>query len=547
MAPECRRMAERRWPFWARAVGVLPVVGTVLIAAWIAWLCRIFDPCYLPSEIFVVSLVIAEGMAVLAAFLLAPATLAAPLGGENQQGALDVLLISRVSAWEILLARLCSRLLQACMILLAAVPWIVWLGFFAGLSIAQLAPVVLLPFAVAFGGAGMAVGVSTISRRARTALVAVYILQTVLVFGPFFAAACYSSPWLDWLLPLNPFPATNMLARCGTAGPIALSIGWWMLLGVCGLVFGAWCLRPSYLRSIDGSSRRNRRRRRKALKRLGDNPMLWKELHADRTATLGWLGRWLGRFFVALLILVSLLYAAAHFLRPNLYFAYQLCSDEFTSSLQSIFVAVVVSTGLLFPWLLQWAIGLRAAVSIAAERERATWDSILATPLESREIVTAKILGSAAALRYIILAVLIAWIMAAVCGETEPSVLVYHVLDVAAVGCFMAVAGVCVSLFTKTTAWAMTLTLAVWLGASIFVSLLCVFISLFVLLISAVLRSMILIAFAPSQPVDFSMPFSFEVVWHVSWYGVYAAAAVILFFYVVKRFDGMAGRDHLSN
>ena len=228
--PECRRMAEHRWPFWARSLGALPIAGTLVVAAWIFWVGRLFDPDYFSGGVLCGALVAAEGMAVVAAFLLAPATLAGPLGGENRQGVLDVLLIARVSAAEILVARLLSRLLQAYMILLAAVPWIIWLGALCGLSVVQLLLVVLLPFAVAFGGAGLAVGVSAISRRARDALVAVYIVQISLVFVPLFAAAFCTFPGLDRLLPLNPFPTTYLLVRYGAWEPICLSIAWWTAL-----------------------------------------------------------------------------------------------------------------------------------------------------------------------------------------------------------------------------------------------------------------------------------------------------------------------------
>ncbi|MBN2292007.1 MAG: hypothetical protein JXM70_06245, partial [Pirellulales bacterium] len=83
--PECRRMAQRRWTFWARVAGAVPVAGTVLIAAWIFWLYGIFDAKSVPVGVLLGTLVTAEGMVVAAAFLLAPATLAGPLGGENQQ------------------------------------------------------------------------------------------------------------------------------------------------------------------------------------------------------------------------------------------------------------------------------------------------------------------------------------------------------------------------------------------------------------------------------------------------------------------------------
>ena len=72
-------------------------------------------------------------------------------------------------------------------------------------------------------------------------------------------------------------------------------------------------------------------------------------------------------------------------------------------------------------WLLQWAVGLRAAVSIASERERGTWDALLMSPLEPGEIVRAKLFGSLYALRWMVGAMILAWTLAVVVGAVSRS------------------------------------------------------------------------------------------------------------------------------
>ena len=67
--------------------------------------------------------------------------------------------------------------------------------------------------------------------------------------------------------------------------------------------------------------------------------------------------------------------------------------------------------------LIQWAVGLRAAVSISSERERGTWDALLTSPLDGREIVRGKLWGSLYALRGLILAAFLAWALAAAAGR----------------------------------------------------------------------------------------------------------------------------------
>ncbi len=536
-------MAQRRWTFLARALATLPVAGTVLIVGWIFWLYGVFEAESVPVGVLIGSLVTAEGMAVVAAFLLAPATLASPLGGENQQGALDVLLIARVSAAEILVARLASRLSQAFMILLASLPGIIWLGSLCRLSILQLTPVVLLPFAVAFGGAGLAVGVSSISRRARDALVGVYVLQISLVIAPIIVAAFFPFHALGWLLPLNPFPTTHILVYYGNSSPIWISILWWTCLGVCGTAFGSWRLRPSYLRRIGGVSVRKAKRAGKKCRAVGRNPMLWKEIFTDRTATLGWVSRWLGRGFVAILFCVSSLFAATVFWES--YFGPISLWGQGTASawLRAAFVTIIVSTRLLLPWFVQWAIGLRAAVSIASERERETWDSILTTPLDGKEIVTAKMLGSVTALRWVLLAVVFTWLTAVVCDEITAGKLVDYVLSVITVGFFMAAVGVWFSLCSKTTARAMTLTLSTWVGTMIVVPIVSLLTSLLILLaVSLFLLTRDAIMGSTGTTSFFSTPVSFEIVWKIAWYTTYTLMGAAALIFVRRRFDKLAGR-----
>jgi ABC-type Na+ efflux pump permease subunit len=59
-------------------------------------------------------------------------------------------------------------------------------------------------------------------------------------------------------------------------------------------------------------------------------------------------------------------------------------------------------------WLIQWAMGLCAVASIASERQRGTWDGLLVSPPEGREIVWAKICGGVYALRGFVAAVVLA-------------------------------------------------------------------------------------------------------------------------------------------
>src|SRR5262249_15033703 len=146
-------------------------------------------------------------------------------------------------------------------------------------------------------------------------------------------------------------------------------------------------------------------RKRRALPPVAERPMLWKELYIERVASLGRFGRWVGWLLTlgiggSSLVLAGLMAYAACFAPA---------SDLALVASNALSIIVGGFSGTLLGWLLQWGIGLRAAVSVASERERGTWDALLMSPLTPSEIAVAKVVGSLYALRYMAIAMLMAW------------------------------------------------------------------------------------------------------------------------------------------
>ena len=94
--------------------------------------------------------------------------------------------------------------------------------------------------------------------------------------------------------------------------------------------------------------------------------MLWKELYIERVGTLGRFGRWLGLLITVAIGGGSLVLAADHPVRPRLAADRRLGGRGGQLPVDRSYARAARFMG----WLLQWAIGLRAAVSIASERER---------------------------------------------------------------------------------------------------------------------------------------------------------------------------------
>jgi ABC-type transport system involved in multi-copper enzyme maturation permease subunit len=133
----------------------------------------------------------------------------------------------------------------------------------------------------------------------------------------------------------------------------------------------------------------------------------------------------------------------------------------------------------LLSWLIPAAVGLRAAVSIASERERGTWDSLLTSPLTGPEIVRAKLWGSLHALLGIFAATLIAWTWLLIADVTSPltvsmvPALLHYPASVAGLAvqsAFMAALGIRTSLSCRSTTRALTVTIGLYLGSIVAVA-----------------------------------------------------------------------------
>jgi hypothetical protein len=190
-------------------------------------------------------------------------------------------------------------------------------------------------------------------------------------------------------------------------------------------------------------------------------------------------------------------------------------------------------------WLIQWGVGLRAAVAIASERERGTWDALLTSPLEGREIVRAKLWGSLHALRWLFVATVLAWTVAVASGALSWDDYAGALIGTGVIATFLAAVGVRTSLAAATATRAMAITIGVWLGARVVVAILAgIGISVAFLLI--------LFTFALASGGMFAPPPWLRPIMNLAWpvmtNGIYLAATLLLVADTRLRFDRLAGR-----
>jgi ABC-type Na+ efflux pump permease subunit len=526
--PECRRALGRGWIILVRLLAALALLGAVLITLWIWWAFTLSDPAYMPYGVLRGGLIAVEVMMLTIALVLGPAVLAGSIAGEKQRGVLALLLTTRVNTHEIIAGRLLGKLTQVAMILLVGMPAVVVLAGLAGMQWPVLGLLLALPAAVAVGGAGLAVLTSTLSRRGRDALLTVYLLDVFFLMTPMGWRLGWSSGLVEALGALNPFVCLVALVWSEERGLALVSIELWLAIGLVASGLAAWRLRPAALRPLDSERVGRGLLRRGRIPPVNEKrPMLWKELYIERVAALGGLGYWLVGFLCIALTGGSLILGGL----------YALGIEPIPA--QGMLGWAVGGSILYFGWMVEWAVGLRAAVAIASERERGTWEAILTSPLEGREIVRAKLRGSLHALRWLFASILLAWTVAVLCRSISRLDYITEVISTAILASFMAAVGVRTSLTAPTATRAMATTIGVWLGskvAVVVVARILVFVAFLFLLLTFSLATVGGVAPPPRWVLAM-----FNYAWVVD-NAIYLLLTVLLVSDTRLRFDRLAGR-----
>jgi ABC-type transport system involved in multi-copper enzyme maturation permease subunit len=203
----------------------------------------------------------------------------------------------------------------------------------------------------------------------------------------------------------------------------------------------------------------------------GDQPVLWKELCVDP----GLSSNRIGRILVGLIVLGSfgpavwnLAQVFWHYSaggvppgvptrtwggRPNVYPGY------FSDLLGQAINAWVRQVGIAVACLTILAAAVRAASSVSGEREQETLDSLLASPLETQQILLAKWLGSLWSIRWGALWLAIVWLVGIFMGGLNLIILPWLVLAWLVYAAFFASLGLWFSVRTNKTLTAMVWTL----------------------------------------------------------------------------------------
>jgi ABC-type transport system involved in multi-copper enzyme maturation permease subunit len=502
---------------------------------------------------------------VIVVLLLGPAIAAGTIATERERRTIEYLFVSELTNREIVFDKLAARLLLILSLGLVGMP-VIWIfrilgGIPAGLLLLSF----LVTASTMVAVTAVSVSVSVWSPRARDAVMRAYLVLIAALVLPWIIFMVLSAGvvpgrlattvvWVsDWCLVINPLRVLTRALGGVVGGPGGVFDGSevrhllvaHMAIAILSAVAAVVAVRRVHTRSVGGVPRRRWQFRLPRWRAgVGRYPMVWKELFAGGPARLGMAGR-IALTLVILGVLASTVVAWTS--------SYSVASPNYpavrTYAQYAAVMGTAVGCGIIV------LVAARAAMSVAGEKERQTWDAVLATPLSARQIVVAKIVGSLYAMRWLFALLLILWCPAVVMtgGYVLAIPLVFGPLVVLI--WYACALGVLFSLVCRSSAWAMAVTLAIGLWAGGGYLFTC---CLPVLIMGSGGPNAVI--FAPCVPFLLAVPgIGFTEVWFGAdwreWEPIaafllgmiaYFFAAILLTVAAIANFDQLAGRVQLD-
>ncbi len=399
--------------------------------------------------------------------LVGPVLTSTAINGERQAKTLPVLLMTPLTAWQIVSGKLFSRLLTALTLIGLSLPVLALVRLLGGVELDQMFGVITLCAVTAMFGAALGLLFSILLRRAYAVILLSYMAMAVLYFfGPLlvvglFAARSTRVPWFQFLGNYNLFWITGTL---GWGEMRSMPVNWPLcaiihlsataaLLVICAIL-----VRRLARREGEGARPQNAVAavsnvvlatinelggdeapipaaplavRTRATRTVSDAPILWREVRRPLMFR-GW-QRIVAVIAVGGLLLLA--YASAginHFLEAM---------PGFQSFLACCFYTIMM--------LLTCVI---AATCIAQEKESESWTVLLASPVSGSAIVWGKAIGVLRRLLWPMVLAAVNFIVFAIAGVISPLEAVIAIAVISAFNAIWVATGVAISLrFRKVT------------------------------------------------------------------------------------------------
>ena len=468
------REREGRRLHWERSsfAGMLAAIVVVTFGAWFYW-----SDGYVTNRTMAGGVNAAAGWCALFHFGVFASILvrgAWSIAKERDRGTLEFLLATPMTNAEIVLGKLASCVVMVCTTMAAGLPVVLLLHVLGGIDLRLIA----LCYASAASSilflSSLAIWISAEAPGIRLAYAAFLLGTLAWVVGPFGAwvfiprLGIRVPEWVaatnGWLVLSSPISVAFLLAT-GLNSRVQLSyvVGRMIALQLLGVVFLTIAaiarLRSAHRAFANGDQRAGRWPGRGMVWRfrrrppVGDDPILWREMYTTRgnglLKAVGVLGN-LG-------LLAALAYATYYFARPAMVEVWRHgYGSGATSNARpefNLFVRMFVPGGgvnqpldlartefnlflryvtFSITLLLTFIIAASATETIALERRKETWNSLLATPMTARAILQSAHLAGLWRIRQPIALLGILWTMGLLAGAIHPLGYLLAMLNLAA-------------------------------------------------------------------------------------------------------------------
>jgi ABC-type transport system involved in multi-copper enzyme maturation permease subunit len=341
--------------------------------------------------------------------LSTPVFVAGAVTDEKIRGTLQYLLTTDLTTWDIILGKWISRAIQVSVLYLTSLPMLCFVGVLGGLELTTLLGLGAMSLLVVLGVGSASLLASVWSRQTRDAVLGLFIVGAAILMVNWFLGDWWLRPVFRWLDPfsmMDPAWGTgNWAALEKMADRLLLAALAWgfIMLGCLGLA--AWRLRPAYLRQLQAEGHKKKSRwwvaKRSA---ITNDPIRWKERQVEGIAPLPVL-RQIPSWFGIVTVLVLTLVSSGTILWLSLPAGVGL-DDLAALMVHGEFSKVAghlnnmapcdewfMLQGILAIFLASLVVGIRCSGAISGERERLTWEALLLTPLETRQLVRGKLRG----------------------------------------------------------------------------------------------------------------------------------------------------------
>jgi ABC-type transport system involved in multi-copper enzyme maturation permease subunit len=360
--------------------------------------------------------------------IIGPTYVASAIAEERQRGTLDYLFTSDLTSREIIVGKYMSRLMLLLQYVIIGLPILALVQLIGGVSIEMILGLMLGTAGCLASLTALTLLFSVMSKNSKNALIRTFMFAVALLILWLILYIAHHSGFLGSILPpemapfvlqaseqllhLNPVYTTSqlrqLLAATGNIEGFAIrmyGIGFLLhvVLAALLLLFSIVLIRRRFLKQIDRSSKR-------AVAIVGSRnppvwenaPIYWKEHYFQGSWTVGyWFKRLLfGKNSAHLKFGVGAFVAALFFLFSISLFPGMV---ELGASGKQILTLVCFLTTFGMLVLAHFLALIRTTSGIATEKDRDTWDALIASPVSVRDIILSRIYGGFLSARWLLL------------------------------------------------------------------------------------------------------------------------------------------------